>query len=102
MPYPRDEFPLELRTYRCDGSHGLTHERFVHDTDPDGSQIELTVVYCADETCAQITRTRCHHASNSWKWVPGYAPDERPPGVDLLGDEAASALLCDFCGADGT
>jgi hypothetical protein len=100
VPYPRDEFPPELRTYRCDGTHALTHERDLTFSGADGAEINLLIVYCADETCAAIVRTRCLHASNSWKYVPGYAPEDNPP--DGIETDNTSALLCDFCGKDGT
>lgn len=98
MPYPSNEFPAELRTYACDGSHGLTHTRELTFFDADDTQVELSVEYCADECCARIVRTVCQHASNSWR----YTPDYQPPGPDDLDGEGTSALLCDFCGKDGT
>lgn len=98
MPYPRDEFPAELRTFRCDGSHGLTHTRELTFHDADDTEVELSVEFCADETCAKIVRTSCQHASNSWHYTSDYKPAE----PDDLDGEGNSALLCDFCGKDGT
>lgn len=98
MPYPRNEFPAELRTYRCDGSHGLTHTRELSFYDGDETLVELSLEYCVDETCARIVRTVCQHASNSWHYTPDYKPAE-PEDLD---GEGTSALLCDFCGKDGT
>lgn len=100
MPYPRDEFPVELRTYRCDGKHGLLHTRELTFRDADDTEVQLWVEFCADETCAAMVRTLCQHASNSWHYVPGYEPENRPP--DGLDNDATSALQCDFCGKDGT
>lgn len=99
MPYPRTEFPPELRTYACDGTHGLTHEREITFIDGDDRQVELHIEYCADETCAKIVKTVCQHASNSWHWDN---PEHKDTSDDELESEAHSALLCDFCGKDGT
>jgi hypothetical protein len=98
MSYSPAEFPAELRTYKCDGSHGLTHTRELTFSDADETQVELSVEFCADECCAKMVRTSCQHASNSWHYTSDYKPAE--PG-DLDG-EGNSALLCDFCGKDGT
>lgn len=102
MPYPRDEFPAELRTYRCDGSHGLTHTRELTFRDADDTQVQLWVEFCADECCARMVRTACQHASNSWHYVPGYEPEGRQLNDVNMAEENTSALLCDFCGKDGT
>lgn len=97
MPYPRDEFPAELREYKCDGSHGLTYSRALHDSEHDGSVIELTVEWCADPTCAEFVRTTCHHAHNSWQYTSDHKASD-----DELDEKGTSALQCDFCGKDGT
>lgn len=97
MSYLPTDFPEELRTYKCDGSHGLKHGRELSFIDGDDTLVELSLEYCADETCAQIVATVCQHASNSWHYTPDYKASEED-----LGEEGRSALLCDFCGKDGT
>jgi hypothetical protein len=97
MPYSPAEFPAELRTFRCDGTHGLTHTRELTFFDADDTQVELSVEFCADEVCAEIVRTRCQHASNSWHYT-----QDHKSGDGELDEEGTSALLCDFCGKDGT
>lgn len=97
MPYPRDEFPAELRQYKCDGTHGLLHTRVLHHTEPDGSLVEVAVEHCADATCATFTRATCLHVHNEWHYTPNHNPNSTEPE-----NENTSALLCSFCGKDGT